>query len=160
MSVKTDYEKLNLVADLFDVTFPNDPNPEIQTDLRRIANRIHELEALDLANTQAITNMCEGDHEVDAYWAAQIVKSAGTGDVAEIIALIEAAKRRPMTADKVRVTLPCDLWHTYSDDGFAGPNSMFIVGFHDGYWYTTTGRTTFPMYSNREAAEAARKANG
>lgn len=40
----TDSEKLLLLAEWFDMKYPNDPNPEVQTDLRRIATRIELLE--------------------------------------------------------------------------------------------------------------------
>lgn len=86
----------------------------------------------------------------------QIQKAAGDDDP---LSLIEAAKRLPKTADGKRAVLPCDLWHVFSEDGFVGPNSMFVIGYHDGMWYTPHGRTTFKMYSTREAAEAARDTN-
>lgn len=105
VSVNVDGKALGLRPDEFEyVTWPPTGVPLAvtpQTARKMIDERdarIRELEALDLANTQAITNMCEGDHEVDAYWAAQVVKAAGTGDVAEIVALIEAAKKLPKDA--------------------------------------------------------------
>ncbi len=42
---KTDSEKLRLLADWFDIIYPDDPNPEIQKDLRRMAD---EWEAIDI----------------------------------------------------------------------------------------------------------------
>ena len=42
--VVSDSEKLRLLADWFDAKFPNDPNPEVQNDLRKIANKLEESE--------------------------------------------------------------------------------------------------------------------
>lgn len=39
----TDAEKLRCVADWIDKKYPNDLNPEVQMDLRRIANYIEEM---------------------------------------------------------------------------------------------------------------------
>ena len=36
----TDSEKLRLLADWFDMKYPNDKNPEVQNDLRRIADNL------------------------------------------------------------------------------------------------------------------------
>ena len=36
----TDSEKLRLLADWFDMKYPNDKNPEVQNDLRRIADKL------------------------------------------------------------------------------------------------------------------------
>jgi len=36
----TDAQKLRLLADWFDTKYPNDPNTQVQTDLRRIAANI------------------------------------------------------------------------------------------------------------------------
>ena len=36
----TDSEKLRLLADWFDMKYPNDKNPEVQDDLRRIADNL------------------------------------------------------------------------------------------------------------------------
>ena len=36
----TDAEKLRLLADWFDMKYPHDTNPEVQQDLRRIANKL------------------------------------------------------------------------------------------------------------------------
>ena len=41
----TDSEKLMTVAAWIDKMFPNDPGPEVQTDLRRIAIKLLDLEA-------------------------------------------------------------------------------------------------------------------
>ena len=39
-STKTDSEKLRLLADWFDMKYPNDKNLEVQNDLRRIADNL------------------------------------------------------------------------------------------------------------------------
>ena len=36
----TDSEKLRLIADWFDMKYPNDNNPEVQNDLWRIADNL------------------------------------------------------------------------------------------------------------------------
>ena len=41
--MKTDGEKLRLLADWFDVRYPEDPTPEVQNDLRRIAKKLDKL---------------------------------------------------------------------------------------------------------------------
>ena len=40
----TDSEKLDALADWLDVKFPDDPDPEVQIDLRRIASKLNKLE--------------------------------------------------------------------------------------------------------------------
>jgi hypothetical protein len=43
---QSDSDKLNLLANWFDAKYPDDFNPEIQTDLRRMAKRLDALEIL------------------------------------------------------------------------------------------------------------------
>lgn len=40
----TDAEKLRKVADWIDSKYPDDPDPEVQTDLRRIAELLEDVE--------------------------------------------------------------------------------------------------------------------
>ena len=41
---KTDGDKLRLLADWFDARYPEDPTPEVQNDLRRMAKKLDELD--------------------------------------------------------------------------------------------------------------------
>ena len=42
--MKTDGDKLRLIADYFDVKYPDDPTPYVQNDLRRMADRLDKLD--------------------------------------------------------------------------------------------------------------------
>jgi len=42
--MKTDGDKLRLIADYFDAKYPDDPTPDVQNDLRRMADRLDELD--------------------------------------------------------------------------------------------------------------------
>ncbi len=42
--IKTDSDKLRYLAKWIDVKYPNDLDPEVQRDLRRIANKLASLE--------------------------------------------------------------------------------------------------------------------
>ena len=43
----TDSEKLRLLAEWFDLKYPNDKNPEVQNDLRRIADNLDSTSGVD-----------------------------------------------------------------------------------------------------------------
>ena len=45
-SNRSDGDKLDLLANWFYAKYPNDINPEVQTDLRRMAKRLDALDAL------------------------------------------------------------------------------------------------------------------
>lgn len=78
---------------------------------------------------------------------------------AERDALKAIVERLPETEDKKRVWPGMKLWHVHSEDGFAGPNSIVVVGYHDGWWYLANGgQTNFDMYSTEAAALAAQEA--
>ena len=46
--IETDGEKLRLLADWFDKRYPDDPTPDVQNDLRRMADRLDDIENKDL----------------------------------------------------------------------------------------------------------------
>ena len=57
-TIKTDGEKLKLLADWIDTKYPNDLNPVVQEDLRRMAKRLDELD-LKKETTTKDTCTCE-----------------------------------------------------------------------------------------------------
>ena len=71
--MKTDGEKLDLLADWIDTKFPNDPDPEVQEDLRRIATRLHKLDLKKKPKTKSCS--CEMHDRV--YYGCRICHGGG-----------------------------------------------------------------------------------
>ena len=83
----TDIEQLMTVAAWIDKMFPNDPGPEVQTDLRRIAIKLLDLEA-ELARVKEAATVL-------ARWCAESLDDMMPGYVCEnhtASALVRAAK--------------------------------------------------------------------
>ena len=83
----TDSEQLMTVAAWIDKMFPNDPGPEVQTDLRRIAIKLLDLEA-ELARVKEAATVL-------ARWCAESLDDMMPGYVCEnhtASALVRAAK--------------------------------------------------------------------
>ena len=83
----TDSEQLMTVAAWIDKMFPNDPDPEVQTDLRRIAVRMVDIER-ELARVKEAATVL-------ARWCAESLDDMMPGYVCEnhtASALVRAAK--------------------------------------------------------------------